>query len=66
MGATPEEATLNGVYIERACKAQIEISATGEWSAETAGSYDRKLSASVNPAANYHRIFFDYFVRKLE
>jgi L-fuculose-phosphate aldolase len=67
VGATPEEATLNGIYIERACKAQIEIAATGwEWSAETAGTYDRKLSASSNPAANYHRIFFDYFVRKLD
>jgi L-fuculose-phosphate aldolase len=67
VGATPEEATLNGIYIERACKAQIEIAATGwEWSAEISASYDRKLRASSDPAPDYHRIFFDYFLRKLE
>jgi len=67
VGATLEEATLNGIYIERACKAQIQIAATGwDWKAETNASFDRKLEASSNPATNYHRIFFDYFVRKLE
>jgi L-fuculose-phosphate aldolase len=67
VGAKPEEATLNGIYIERACKAQIEIAATGwDWSAQTNASYDRKLQASSDPATNYHRIFFDYFARKLE
>jgi L-fuculose-phosphate aldolase len=67
VGSTPEEATLNGVYMERACKAQIEIAATGwPWTAQTSASYDRKLTASANPATNYHRIFFDYFARKLE
>jgi L-fuculose-phosphate aldolase len=67
VGSTPEEATLSGIYIERACKAQIEIAATGwAWSAEAGGTYDRKLTASSNPATDYHRIFFDYFARKLE
>jgi L-fuculose-phosphate aldolase len=66
VGSTPEEATLNGVYIERACKAQIEIAATGwEWSAETSAGYDRKLQGSPTSAVNYHQIFFDYFARKL-
>jgi L-fuculose-phosphate aldolase len=67
VGATPEEATLNGIYMERACKAQIEMAATGwDWSAETSASYDRKLRSSSDPATDYHRIFFDYFLRKLE
>lgn len=68
VGASPEEATLYGVYMERACKAQIEIAATGwKWTtAQTVAGYDRKTAASSNPALNYHRIFFDYLARKLE
>jgi L-fuculose-phosphate aldolase len=66
VGASPEEATLSGVYIERACKAQIELASTGwTWSAQTAAGYDRKTQASSNPALNYQRIFFDYLARKL-
>lgn len=67
VGTTQEEATLNGVYMERACKAQIEIASTGwEWTVQSNTMVDRKLRTSSDPATNYHQIFFDYFARKLE
>ena len=67
VGATVEEATLNGIYIERACRAQIEIASTGwQWTTQKSSTYDRKLTSSTNPATNYRQIFFDYFGRKLE
>jgi ribulose-5-phosphate 4-epimerase/fuculose-1-phosphate aldolase len=63
VGSSVEEATLYGMFIERACKAQIEIAATGwKWSTPSGAGYDRKMGG---PAAAYHRTFFDYFARKL-
>lgn len=67
VGAGIEEATLYGMFVERACKAQIEIAATG-WTWTTPkgdASYDRKMGSS-GQTASYHATFFDYFVRKLE
>jgi L-fuculose-phosphate aldolase len=67
VGASVEEATLYGIFIERACKAQIEIASTG-WKWKTSGDdvgYDRKMG-SMGQAATYHAAFFEYFVRKLE
>ncbi len=65
VGAGIEEATLYGLFIERACKAQIEIAATGwTWSAPDGAGHDRKM-ASTGQGASYHATFFDYFARKL-
>ena len=66
VGDSIEEATLNGIFVERACRAQIELSATGwDWSAPSEDGYDRKVKSSGNTGPNYQRIFFDYFHRKL-
>jgi ribulose-5-phosphate 4-epimerase/fuculose-1-phosphate aldolase len=63
VGSSVEEATLYGVFIERACQAQIEIAATGwKWSTPSDAGYDRKMTG---PGPGYHRTFFDYFARKL-
>ncbi len=65
VGAGTEEATLYGIFIERACRAQIEIAATGwEWSVPDGVGYDRKMSGG-GQGANYHTTFFEYFARKL-
>jgi len=67
VGAGVEEATLYGMFIERACKAQIEIAATGwTWTTpDNDAGYDRKMGSS-GQGAGYHVTFFDYFARKLE
>ena len=66
VGAGVEEATLYGMFIERACKAQIEIAATGwAWTTPDDAGYDRKMGSS-GQSANYHATFFDYFARRLE
>jgi L-fuculose-phosphate aldolase len=63
VGAGAEEATLYGLFMERACRAQIEIAATGwPWTTPDDAGYDRKMSG---PGGNYHVSFFDYFARKL-
>jgi L-fuculose-phosphate aldolase len=60
VGANVEEATLYGLFTERACRMQIEIAATGwAWSAPDEIGYDRKMSPP------YHAQFFDYFARRL-
>jgi L-fuculose-phosphate aldolase len=60
VGDTIEEATLYGLFVERACRMQIEITATGwNWSAPDDAGYDRKMSQ------RYHTQFFDYFARRL-
>ena len=67
VGAGVEEATLYGLFVERACKAQIEIAATG-WAWTTPrddAGYDRKMG-SGGQGASYHATFFDYFARRLE
>jgi L-fuculose-phosphate aldolase len=65
VGATIEEAALYGLFMERGCKAQIQIAATGlKWSAPSATGYDRKMSGT-GPGASYHATFFDYFARRL-
>jgi L-fuculose-phosphate aldolase len=63
VGASVEEATLYGLFMERACRAQIEIAATGwAWTTPDGAGYDRRMSG---PGGNYHATFFDYFARKL-
>ena len=65
VGAGVEEATLYGLFVERACRAQIEIAATGwTWSTPNGAGYDRKMS-SAGQGGSYHLTFFDYFARKL-
>jgi L-fuculose-phosphate aldolase len=65
VGPTIEEATLYGLFIERACKAQIEIAATGwKWSTPDEAGYDRKMSGT-GQGGSYHLTFFEYFARKL-
>jgi L-fuculose-phosphate aldolase len=65
VGGSIEDATLFGLFMERACRAQIEIAATGwKWQAPGDPGYDRKMDDG-GPAANYRSIFFDYFARKL-
>ena len=65
VGPTIEEATLYGVFMERACKAQIEIAATGwKWTTPDGAGYDRRMGGS-GQGPSYHVIFFDYFARKL-
>ena len=60
VGSTVEEAALYGLFVERACRMQIEIAATGwAWSAPDDAGYDRKMSQ------RYHKQFFDYFARRL-
>jgi L-fuculose-phosphate aldolase len=68
VGATLEEATLNGIFIERACRAQIEMASTGwAWTTPPDVGHDRKMQRSDdNPDKNHYRIFFDYFHRKLK
>jgi L-fuculose-phosphate aldolase len=67
VGATIEEATLYGLFMERACKAQIEIAATGwQWSTPSVVGYDRKMSGAGQGArVGYQVTFFDYFARRL-
>ena len=66
VGAGIEEATLYGLFMERACRAQIEIAATGwAWSAPAGAGYDRKMT-TTGLDTNFHAVFFDYFARKLE
>ena len=66
VGAGIEEATLYGMFIERACKAQIEIAATGwTWTTPQNVGYDRKMGGPKQ-GESYHTIFFEYFARKLE
>jgi L-fuculose-phosphate aldolase len=66
VGPTIEEATLYGVFIERACKAQLEIAATGwNWTTPDGGGYDRRMGGT-GQGPSYQVIFFDYFARKLE
>jgi L-fuculose-phosphate aldolase len=66
VGGRVEEATLYGLFVERACRAQIEMAATG-WAWTTPkgdDGYDRKMG-SAGQGASYHATFFDYFARKL-
>jgi L-fuculose-phosphate aldolase len=66
VGAAVEEATLYGMFVERACKAQVEIAATGwAWTTPSDAGYDRKM-AGAGQGSSYYATFFDYFVRKLE
>ena len=67
VGARVEEATLYGIFIERACKQQIETASTGwTWTTpQNDAGYDRKMG-STGQGASYHATFFDYFARKLE
>ena len=67
VGASVEEAALHGIFIERACKQQIELASTGwTWTTpQNDASYDRKMG-STGQGASYHATFFDYFARKLE
>ena len=52
-----------GLFIERACRAQIEMAGTGwKWSTPADAGYDRKMTG---PGPDYHMIFFDYFARRL-
>jgi L-fuculose-phosphate aldolase len=63
VGSSVEEATMYGMFIERACRAQIEMAATGwAWSTPSGAGYDRRMGG---PGAGYHITFFDYFARKL-
>jgi L-fuculose-phosphate aldolase len=67
VGGTLEEATLNGIFIERACRAQIEMASTGwNWTTPSDIGHDRKMQSSDDPNKNHYRIFFDYFHRKLK
>lgn len=66
VGASVEEATMFGMFVERACKAQIELSATGwSWTTPNDADHDRKMN-STGAGANYQKIFFEYFARRLE
>jgi L-fuculose-phosphate aldolase len=66
VGASVEEAALYGMFVERACKAQMEIAATGwAWTTPDDAGYDRNMG-SAGQSANYHATFFDYFARRLE
>jgi L-fuculose-phosphate aldolase len=63
VGSSVEEATMYGMFIERACRAQIEMAATGwAWSTPSGAGYDRGMGG---PGAGYPITFFDYFARKL-
>jgi L-fuculose-phosphate aldolase len=63
VGSSVEEAAMYGLFIERACRAQIEMAATGwKWTTPGDAGYDRKMGG---PGAGYHVTFFDYFARKL-
>ena len=65
VGRTIEETTMYGICMERACRSQIEMAATGwEWTTPPEAAYDRKMSGGV-PGTNYHIQFFDYFARTL-
>ncbi len=65
-GATIEEATLNGLFLERACKMQVIMASTGwDWTAPSAIGHDRKMGETRDAASGYHKTFFDYFDRRL-
>jgi L-fuculose-phosphate aldolase len=65
VGRTLEEATMFGICMERACRSQIEMAATGwNWTTPTEAGYDRKMSGGV-AGTNYHVQFFEYFARAL-
>ena len=65
VGRSVEEATMYGIFMERACRSQIEMAATG-WKYETPSEagYDRTMSGGV-AGTNYSAQFFDYFARTL-
>jgi L-fuculose-phosphate aldolase len=65
VGGSPEEAVMYGICMERACRSQIEMAATGwKWTTPGDAGYDRKMSGGI-PGTNYHVQFFDYFARTL-
>ena len=65
VGPTIEEATLFGVFMERACRSHIEMAASGlRVSTPVTEAYDRKMTGG-NSSTNYHCVFFDYLARTL-
>ena len=66
-GESIEESTLNGMFLERACRMQVTMAATGwAWSAPSGGDHDRKMGETASAAKKYHIAFFEYFERRLE
>lgn len=65
-GATIEECTLNGLFLERAARMQITMASTGwPWSAPSGEQHDRKMNADPEAERRYHLSFFEYFRRSL-
>ena len=65
VGASIEEATLNGMFLERACRMQVMMASTGwNWTAPS-GIDDRKMGDTPTAALKYHKAFFEYFERRL-
>jgi L-fuculose-phosphate aldolase len=66
VGHSIEEATLNGMFLERACRMQVTMASTGwHWTAPSGVDHDRKMGETPEAALKYHRAFFDYFERRL-
>lgn len=67
VGRSIKEAIIHGVFIERACRAQLELCASGlPW---TPPAMDKRYNRSFDPAGQgksaYIDNFFDYFDRSL-
>lgn len=64
-GGTIAEATLAGIFIEKACKAQLAITATGmNWTSPEPDEFDIKAAQLGSP--NLRRAFWGYYNRELD
>ncbi|MDH7798976.1 MULTISPECIES: class II aldolase/adducin family protein [unclassified Beijerinckia] len=67
VGETIEETTLNGLFLERACRMQVMMASTGwNWTAPDGTGHDRKMATSVEAARKYQAAFFGHFERRLQ
>jgi ribulose-5-phosphate 4-epimerase/fuculose-1-phosphate aldolase len=67
VGHSIEEATLHGVFIEAACRMQLQLMASGAaWSApDPAEDYNRKLDPAGHGRSPYIANFYEFLDRKL-
>ena len=64
-GPTSAAAVLNGVFLEKACKAQLMLTASGlPWSCPDQEEFDYKAGQLAAPALR--KAFWDYFNRELD
>lgn len=67
VGRSVKEAIIHGIFIEHACRAQMELNATGfKWTPPAADkAYNRSFDPAGKGNSAYIDTFFDYFNRRL-